>query len=110
MRAGPFCDTRAAIGCVGRDALLRVAKEGALKQIRYPETDGETVPPCTEPWIVSAGDEVVGQITSAAWSSDFGTNAAIGMIGRDFWDEGTGLVVAAPDGARTLRVRAGSRL
>ena len=107
---GRFCDTRSAIGCVGRDALLRVAREGPLKQIRYLEIDGEAVPPCTEPWIVSAGDEIVGQITSAAWSPDFGTNVAIGMIGRDFWDEDTRLVVAAPDGARTLRVRAGSWL
>lgn len=107
---GRFCDTRSAIGCVGRDALLRVAKEGPLKQIRYLEIDGEAVPPCTEPWIVSAGDEIAGQITSAAWSPDFGTNVAIGMIGRDFWDADTRLVVAAPDGARTLRVRAGSWL
>ncbi|MCO6407616.1 dimethylsulfoniopropionate demethylase [Hoeflea alexandrii] len=107
---GRFCDTRSAIGCVGRDALLRVAKEGPLKQIRYLEIEGDAVPPCTEPWLVRAGDEVVGQITSAALSPDFGTNVAIGMIGRDFWEEGTLLDVMAPDGGRRARVRAGSWL
>lgn len=107
---GRFCDTRSAIGCVGRDALLRVAKEGPLKQIRYLEIDGEAVPPCPEPWVISAGDEIAGQVTSAAWSPDFGTNVAIAMVGRDFWEEGTRLDVASPDGVRTARVRAASWL
>ena len=31
---GRFCDTQTAIGCIGRDALLRVAKEGPVQQIR----------------------------------------------------------------------------
>jgi dimethylsulfoniopropionate demethylase len=107
---GRFCDTRSAIGCVGRDALLRVAKEGPLKQIRYLEIDGEAVPPCSEPWVVRAGDECVGQVTSAAWSPDFGTNVAIGMIGRDWWDEDAVVEVVTPTGSRTARVRAGSWL
>ncbi len=28
---GRFCDTQTAIGCIGRDALLRVAKEGPVQ-------------------------------------------------------------------------------
>ena len=107
---GRFCDTRSAIGWVGRDALLRVAREGPLKQIRYLEIDGEPVPPCTEPWIVRAGDEIVGQVTLAAWSPDFSTNVAILMVGRDCWVEGTRLAVTAPDGVRQARVRPGSWL
>ena len=31
---GKFCNTHTAIGCIGRDALLRVAKEGPVQQIR----------------------------------------------------------------------------
>ena len=105
---GRFCDTRSAIGCVGRDALLRVAKEGPLKQIRHLEIEGDAVPPCPEPWAVSAGGEIIGQVTSAAWSPDFGVNVALGMIGRDWWDEGTRLEVATPTGLRgaTVRVKA----
>lgn len=86
---GRFCDTRPAIGWVGRDALLRVAKQGPLKQICSLKIDGKRVPSRTEPWIASAGDEIAGQIVAAAWSPDFGTDVAIGMIGRDFRDEGT---------------------
>jgi dimethylsulfoniopropionate demethylase len=43
-------------------------------------------------------------------SPDFGTNVAIAMVGRDFWDEGTLVDVMAPDGVRRARVRAGSWL
>jgi len=107
---GRFCDTRSAIGCVGRDALLRVAKEGPLRQIRYLDIDGDAVPPCREPWLVSAGAAAAGQVTSAVWSPDFGVNVAIGMIGRDWWDEGTPLEVATPAGSRRARVRSGSWL
>tara|TARA_R110002050_G_scaffold262986_2_gene403285 strand:- start:3732 stop:4847 length:1116 start_codon:yes stop_codon:yes gene_type:complete len=102
---GRFCDTRSAIGCVGRDALLRVAREGPLKQIRYLEIGGEALPPCPEPWKVNAGGEFAGEVTSAAWSPDFGVNVAIAMIGRDWWDEGTLLEVATPAGNRMARVR-----
>jgi dimethylsulfoniopropionate demethylase len=45
---GRFCNTQTAIGCIGRDALLRVAKEGPVKQIRAIEIDGP-VPPATGP-------------------------------------------------------------
>ena len=31
---GRFCNTETAIGCIGRDALLRVAREGPTKQVR----------------------------------------------------------------------------
>jgi dimethylsulfoniopropionate demethylase len=102
---GRFCDTRSAIGCVGRDALLRVAKEGPLKQIRFLEITGEPVPPCPEPWKVTVSGETVGQITSAAWSPDFSFNVAIGMIGRDWWDEGTLVEAHTPAGVRAARVR-----
>jgi dimethylsulfoniopropionate demethylase len=36
-----------AIGCIGRDALLRVAKEGPVKQIRAIEIDGRRCRPAT---------------------------------------------------------------
>ncbi|PWV95355.1 dimethylsulfoniopropionate demethylase [Hoeflea marina] len=102
---GRFCDTRSAIGCVGRDALLRVAAEGPLRQIRHLEIDGDAVPPCTEPWVVRSEEGPVGQVTSAAWSPDFGTNVSIGMIDREAWVEGTRLEVATPAGPRGAVVR-----
>ena len=103
---GRFCSTMEAIGCIGRDALLRVAIEGPLRQIRGLRVEGEPVPPCREPWPVTVGGERVGQVTSAARSPDFGTNVAIGMIDREHWEPGTRVEVQAPDGSRGAEVRA----
>ncbi len=101
---GRFCDTAAAIGCVGRDALLRVAAEGPVRQIRGLRLAGEPVPPCTELWPVRAGEELVGSVSSAAWSPDFGANVAIGMVRMTHWTPGTRVEVDAPDGPRSAVV------
>jgi dimethylsulfoniopropionate demethylase len=104
---GRFCNTHTAIGCIGRDALLRVAKEGPVRQIRSLAIDGGPVPPCREVWPVTAEDgERVGQVTSAAWSPDFQTNAAIGMIRMTHWKPGTRVTVETPEGPRAATVRA----
>ena len=58
---GRFCDTQTAIGCIGRDALLRVAKEGPVQQIRALAIEGGPVPPCDRAWGLYAGDIRVGQ-------------------------------------------------
>jgi len=103
---GKFCNTMTAIGCVGRDALLRVATEGPIRQIRSLQIDGDAVPPCTEPWAVTdTKGRRVGQVTSAAWSPDFNTNVAIGMIRMTHWDPETRVLLNAPDGVREIEVR-----
>ena len=102
---GKFCDTQSAIGCVGRDALLRVAMEGPIRQIRAIEIDGDAVPACDHLWSVYAGGKKVGNISSAAWSPDFTTNVAIGMIRMTHWDAGTKVEVETPDGMRNATVR-----
>ncbi len=104
---GRFCDTQTAIGCIGRDALLRVAKEGPVQQIRALEIDGDAVPLCDRAWGLYAGEVRVGQVTSAAWSPDFKTNVAIGMVRMTHWDTGTILDVRTPDGERAATVQAG---
>ena len=97
---GRFCDTQTAIGCIGRDALLRVAKEGPVQQIRAIDIGGKPVPGCDRVWPLIAGERKVGQVTSAAFSPEFQTNVAIGMVRMTHWDEGTELHVLTPDGAR----------
>ncbi|MCE8008604.1 dimethylsulfoniopropionate demethylase [Aestuariivita sp.] len=101
---GRFCDTQTAIGCIGRDALLRVAKEGPVQQIRPIEIAGAPTPSIDRAWPLMAGKTRVGQVTSAAWSPDFNTNVAIGMVRMTHWDPGTVLEVIAPDGARRATV------
>jgi dimethylsulfoniopropionate demethylase len=102
---GKFCDTQTAIGCIGRDALLRVAKEGPVKQIRAIEISGDKVPLCDRPWQLVANGKRVGQVTSAAWSPDFKTNVSVGMVRMTHWDDGTGIQVETPDGLRDALVR-----
>lgn len=101
---GKFCNTQTAIGCIGRDALLRVAKEGPVKQIRAISIDGDPVPICDRHWPLRAGEKVVGRVSSAAWSPDFDTNVAIGMVRMTHWDEGTELTVDTPAGSRPATV------
>ncbi|MEB8385726.1 dimethylsulfoniopropionate demethylase [Rhodobacteraceae bacterium KMM 6894] len=104
---GRFCNTQSAIGCIGRDALLRVAKEGPVQQVRAIAIEGEGVPGCDRPWPIYAGDQRVGQVTSAAWSPDFGTNVAIGMVRMTHWDAGTLLRVDMRGEDRAATVRDG---
>ena len=47
----------------------------------------------------------VGLIASAAWSPDFRTNVAIGMIDRDHWDPGTVLSVDTGADIRSIEVQ-----
>ncbi len=104
---GRFCDTQTAIGCIGRDALLRVAKEGPVQQIRAIDIEGPKLPGCDRAWPLTANGNRVGQVTSAAWSPDFKTNVAIGMVRMTHWDPGTALTVETHEGPRAAVVRAG---
>ena len=104
---GKFCDTQTAIGCIGRDALLRVSKEGPVQQVRAIAIDGDAVPPCDRAWPIYASGDRVGQVTSAAWSPDFRTNVAIGMVRMTHWASGTRLEIETPDGMRGATVQSG---
>jgi dimethylsulfoniopropionate demethylase len=101
---GKFCNTSTAIGCVGRDALLRVAKEGPVKQLRPIEIHGDAVPTCDRLWPLMDGDRQVGTVSSAAYSPDFATNVAIGMVRMTHWDAGSELDVVTPTGIQPVTV------
>jgi len=101
---GRFCSTQTAIGCVGRDALLRVAKEGPVQQIR-PLTIFGDLPACDRLWPLMVGGKRVGQVSSAAASPDFGDNVAIGMVRMTHWDADTDVEVETQDGRFAARVR-----
>ncbi|MCL4140433.1 UNVERIFIED_CONTAM: hypothetical protein GTU68_018121 [Idotea baltica] len=96
---GRFCSTQTAIGCVGRDALLRVSKEGPVKQVRGLRIEGD-LPPCDRAWPLmdADGQHQIGSVTSAAWSPDFETNVAIGMVRMTHWDPKTDVDVVTQAG------------
>ncbi len=101
---GKFCNTSTAIGCVGRDALLRVAKEGPVKRIRPVEIHGEPVTGNDRLWPIMDGDKQVGHISSSAYSPDFATNVAIGMVRMTHWDSTTEVDVITPNGVQPATV------
>ena len=94
---GRFCNTQTAIGCIGRDALLRVAKDGPVRQIRPIEIKGRA-PACDRAWPVMGKTGKVGQVTSAAWSPDYQCTVAIGMVRMTHWEPGTELRIETQEG------------
>ena len=102
---GRFCNTATAIGCIGRDALLRVVKDGPVKQVRAIEIETDRLPRCDRAWQLTDRGKRVGQVTSAAVSPDFGCGVAIGMVRMTHWDEGTEVTVETQDGSFPARVR-----
>jgi dimethylsulfoniopropionate demethylase len=56
-------------------------------------------------WRVLSKNNQVGLIASAAWSPDFQTNVAIGMIERGHWDAGTVLNVDTGADIRSAEVQ-----
>lgn len=86
---------------LGRAALERRPIERMIRPI---EIMGD-VPPCDRLWPVYADGRRVGQVTSAAFSPDFQTGVAIGMIDATHWEAGTELEVETQDGMRRALVQ-----
>ncbi|MFD2741109.1 dimethylsulfoniopropionate demethylase [Sulfitobacter aestuarii] len=103
---GKFCQPQAVADCIGRDALLRAQETGPTRQIRAIEIAGHDLPRSDRAWPLLAAGQRVGQVTSAAWSPDFGVNVAIGMVDASHWDAGTELQVETAEGHRAALVRA----
>ncbi len=102
---GRFCDAPGAIDHVGSKALDRIARDGPARQIRAIEIWGAPVPTCDRLWPLSVGGDRVGHVSSAAYSPDFATNVAIGMVDRAHWEPGTNLEVETSAGFRSATLR-----
>ncbi|MEE8304507.1 MAG: dimethylsulfoniopropionate demethylase [Candidatus Tectomicrobia bacterium] len=99
-----YCHLDTATDCLGHGALLE--KRNPARQIRPVEIDGPAVPAVTQLWpLKNHSGNPAGHVSSAAWSPDFQTNVAIGMVHNDQWEPGTVLLVDAPAGTRAARVR-----
>lgn len=101
---GKYCNLDTATDCLGHGVLLE--KRTPARQIRPVEIDGPAVPAVTQLWpLKNHSGNLAGHVSSAAWSPDFQTNVAIGMVHNDQWDPGTVLLVDTPVGTRAARVR-----
>lgn len=102
---GKFCNVDADTQYIGQAALSAELAAGPSQQIRAISIPGEAVVPARAAWPLYAGDLRVGQVTSAVWSPDFGTNVSIGMVDAAHWKAGTELSVHTPQGARPAVVQ-----
>ena len=91
--------------CFGGRALREERAAGSRQMIRAISIEGD-LPGCDRVWPLFAGGACVGQVTSATWSPDFGTNVAIGMVAREYWDAGAILEVETHEGMRRATVEA----
>lgn len=92
-----YCHLDRDTGCLGLEALRKVAAEGPARKIRGLKIAAERLPPCIQPWALTAGGKAVGQVTSAAVSPRFGA-IAFAMVERGWWDPGTAVTVETPAG------------
>ncbi|MCY4207309.1 MAG: dimethylsulfoniopropionate demethylase [Roseovarius sp.] len=91
--------------CFGGRVLRKELDAGIKRKIRPVSIEGE-LPPCDRAWPLYAKGLRAGQVTSAARSPDHGTNVAIGMMSREFWDAGSALEVETQAGMRRAVVKA----
>lgn len=102
---GKFCKPTENSDHIGKEALAHELAHGPSRQIRPIAIPGDPVPPARSAWPLLKDGEVVGQVTSAAYSPDFDTNVAIGMVNAPHWGTGTQLVVRTPTGNRPAEVQ-----
>ena len=91
---------------LGKATIEKQKREGPDRIIRPITISGDDdLPHNSNGWKVLFEHKQVGLIASAAWSADFGTNVALGMIDRDHWDPGTVLNVDTGAGIRSIEVQ-----
>ena len=83
---------------IGRDALLKIKKEGATHKLVGLRMGGKPIDWYPSDFYhVHDGKELVGYVTSAWFSPSQNTNIALAMLPMDLTMEGTALQVALPD-------------
>ena len=102
---GKFCKPTEGNDHIGHQAMARELAKGLARQIRAISIPGEPLVPARAAWPLMHDGVRVGQVTSAAWSPDFTTNVAIGMVDAGHWEDGTELTVQTPEGERKALVR-----
>lgn len=102
-----YLDVEAAVGCLGREALLQEMKQGLGRQIRCIHIDGPPILLGDSRWELTMNGKFAGYISSAVWSPDFEINVAIGMIESPYWDAGTQIDVYTPVEVRQASVKSG---
>jgi aminomethyltransferase len=91
---GRLVDLEMAADFVGKEALKTIHQTGVSRQLIGIEFDGAPLTgPNTTFWQISAGDQVVGKVTSAVYSPRLQKNIALAMVSTAHTNIGTQLVI-----------------
>jgi len=101
---GKFCN-RLDGDYIGKSALENEQRNGPQKQIRAISVPGKPLQPISKATPLFREDKQLGQITSLAWSPDFQTNVAIGMVDKSCWKSATEMTVEIDDTNLTAIIR-----
>ena len=97
-------DVAGAPPVLGRDALAKIKAEGVRRKIVGLKFSSDSIPACSDAWLVSRAGEPIGEVTSAAVSPLFKCGIAFAMLARGHWQEGHTVTVATPEGPREAAV------
>lgn len=94
-----------AVDFIGKDALRRIRDEGVTRKQAGIVIEMEPLTgPNTTFWPITAGGELVGEVTSAVWSPRLSQNIALAMVRVDAADVGTALTVETNLGPKAATV------
>jgi aminomethyltransferase len=94
VELGRLVDLEMAADFVGKEALKTIHQTGVSRQLIGIEFDGAPLTgPNTTFWQISAGDQVVGKVTSAVYSPRLQKNIALAMVSTAHTNIGTQLVI-----------------
>ena len=99
-----YCSLDKPIDAIGIEALRRQAAQGVTRMVCGLTVSGDRVPGIRDPWPVTHNGNVVGQVTSIAWSPRLETNVALAMLSVEHTALGSSVMVNAPDTDRTATV------
>ena len=88
----------------GREALRRIRDEGISRKLVGVEIGGPKLEMNFTKWPVSAGDGVVGKVTTALWSPRLERNIGYAWLPIGQAADGTSVSVTTPDGEREATV------
>jgi glycine cleavage system aminomethyltransferase T len=90
---------------VGKDSLLRIAKEGVQRKLVGVELGNDQLSyELAEAWPVRGSDGPIGRVTDAIWSPRLKKNIGYAWVPIELATPGTELTVDSPQGSTTARV------
>ena len=89
---------------IGKSALVEQAAKGVNRKLTGIRIHGDKIAPLGNMADCLSDGQVIGSVTSAAFSPDFGQNLGFAMVAAPFMDEGTDLNVALPEGLRQATI------